>query len=458
MTAVAQPIEQMRWELASRLTQGAKGPEDVLQHTFKGIILGLEQYRGIEVTPCAQQRVWRDVSKERLQLLRADYTRLIAEKVLGKFSGDLVEGMLNQHKVTGAVFFDYDKELLKIRQQEKRSEVVDALMQRSSGFAKDWVPEILAAIMRAPTEQKQAPSISKRAEVPLKANIEKTESLIRRLKALTSSKGGGKRRRTVRQSRQNQLALAEKRLARLHKVSEPSATADSVYQIKHPTHVGTRLPPDLTPKQRLQFLPILCRVSDSAIREFTKLMNQPFSKAEVLFGDKDFSPVAKNQQLFWDADQLNGRQLMRTAHYFWNGRLVAIHADTKQEAQKVASKQNEKGWTVEPIGIGFSKEELRTYFLPDWMNKHCRLAFYPARTLGTERHVTDKPLTLDGFEFSDLTPVLKVTRNGGGGVFYHKFTKLPPLDLQTKGSESIQLTVGYARGHWKLSSQYTFAR
>ena len=139
-------IQGPKWELAQRLAGQANAPKDALESIFKGAINALEEESKTTISPSIKQRVWENVSKERLKTLTQAFLEEFCKETLGSFTEEEINQMLQEHKQTNVIKYSKLNIQLQVSFQLTQPLVIDVVVRKAQSMVTEWIPEIAAAV------------------------------------------------------------------------------------------------------------------------------------------------------------------------------------------------------------------------------------------------------------------------------------------------------------------------
>ncbi len=150
-------------ELANRIAGHAKAPEEAIRSVFEGLIKGLQEIGKVTIESNLKERIWNQVSKDKLVTIKETFILEFCSKILGGSNED-IEEMLEEHKRTGFIKNPIHSAYVKVAYQLNHDNIINAVCAKASSMSEEWIPEVVAALekegIKLPEPKKtEAPSI-----------------------------------------------------------------------------------------------------------------------------------------------------------------------------------------------------------------------------------------------------------------------------------------------------------
>lgn len=151
-------------ELANRISGNSKAPEQAIKSVYEGIMRGMQEIGNVTIEANLQERIWNEVSREKLVTIKEIFILEFCSKILGGSKNEDVKAMLEEHKRTGYVRNPVHSSYLQVAYQLNHNEIINAVCAKASAMADEWIPQIVAALekegIKLPEPQKKVnPSI-----------------------------------------------------------------------------------------------------------------------------------------------------------------------------------------------------------------------------------------------------------------------------------------------------------
>lgn len=137
-------------ELAERLAGHTVVPEQVLKSLFDECMLNLKKINKIKPEPSMKEKIWEQVSGEKLEILRKIFLCEFCDRILGCFQEGEVEVMLQERERTGCVN-GLDLARIKIAYRTNKETLSSVMGQYAEVMREDLIAEIIDAVR--PPEQ-----------------------------------------------------------------------------------------------------------------------------------------------------------------------------------------------------------------------------------------------------------------------------------------------------------------
>lgn len=135
-----------QWELAKRLLDKEETPQDILELIFTTAMKKLETIANQSFEASIKERVWKKVFTERVKGLNEILIREFCDKILGNFSNENVNKMIEEHKLTGVIRFSENSIELQINFHCNESSIKNTVKQKAHSMIQSCIPEIVKAI------------------------------------------------------------------------------------------------------------------------------------------------------------------------------------------------------------------------------------------------------------------------------------------------------------------------
>jgi len=132
-------------ELAERMAGHAGAPKQALESIFEGAMRQIEKIAEKQFDTSLKQRVWDMVSKQQLESLKEYFLLEFCENILGTFSNNEAEEMLEEHKRTGSIRHYIYSSQIQTSYQLHHSAIIDSVQVKAESMTDNWIPEIVKA-------------------------------------------------------------------------------------------------------------------------------------------------------------------------------------------------------------------------------------------------------------------------------------------------------------------------
>ncbi len=134
-----------KWKLAERMAGNANAPKQALEGIFTSIINNVEQKTNTKTDSAVREKIWNDVSSERLQILKNTMLETICDVILGGFGDREITEMLEEHTRTNRISNQIYMKRIETSYYSNHEDITNSVSNKAHSMADDLVTEVVNA-------------------------------------------------------------------------------------------------------------------------------------------------------------------------------------------------------------------------------------------------------------------------------------------------------------------------